>query len=144
MATELVAGASQLRFRASNAERSKELRTGIAGQLFQVTTPGRGALVICNISHWRPRGNHAKPRIKSCEFAQERLEGRLSQPSLLSPRRILERFQAVQNQQSSTMRDELRQSFAFLPCRSDPWIWVTKPTKSPVKKFIRGRSPLTG
>jgi hypothetical protein len=40
MAAELVAGASQVGFWPSNAERSKELRTGIAGQLFQGTTPG--------------------------------------------------------------------------------------------------------
>src|SRR5208282_276634 len=38
------------------------------------------------------------------------------------------------------MRDELRQSFALLPCRSHPWIWVPKPSESSVKKFIRGRS----
>src|SRR5271165_2644150 len=38
------------------------------------------------------------------------------------------------------MRDELRQSFALLPRRSDPWIWIAKPSESSVKKFICGRS----
>src|ERR1700730_10059972 len=38
------------------------------------------------------------------------------------------------------MRDELRQSFALLPRRSEPWIWVTEPTESSVKKFICGGS----
>src|SRR5271165_6463411 len=42
------------------------------------------------------------------------------------------------------MRDELRQSFAFLPRRSEPWIWISKPTESGVKKFIRRRSVSTG
>src|SRR5271167_849301 len=41
------------------------------------------------------------------------------------------------------MCDELRQSFAFLPRRSDPRIWVTKPTESSVYKFIGGRSACT-
>src|SRR6516162_190413 len=38
------------------------------------------------------------------------------------------------------MRDELRQSFAFLPRSSDSWIWVSKPTECSIKKFICGRS----
>src|SRR4029077_1713925 len=59
-------------------------------------------------------------------------------------RRILERLQAIQNQQDSTMRDELRQSFALLPRGSDPWIWISKPMESRVKKFIRRRSVPTG
>src|SRR5215831_1399462 len=86
------------------------------------------------------RGNHAKPRIESSKLAQERLERRLAQPSFLRTRRILERLQAVQNKQGSTMRDEFRESLSLLPPRSDPWIGISKPTKSRVKKFIRGRS----
>src|SRR6516165_4023311 len=42
------------------------------------------------------------------------------------------------------MRDELRQPFAFLPCRSEPWIWISKPVESRVKKFICGRSVPAG
>src|ERR1700736_485330 len=38
------------------------------------------------------------------------------------------------------MCDELRQSLALLPCRSEPWIWISKPSESRVKKFICGRS----
>src|SRR5215471_17597496 len=38
------------------------------------------------------------------------------------------------------MRDELRESLAFLPRRSEPWIWITKPSESRIKKFICGRS----
>src|SRR5271166_4223628 len=41
------------------------------------------------------------------------------------------------------MRDELRQSFALLPCRSEPWIWISKPSESRVKKFICRRSAPT-
>src|SRR5580692_12240991 len=113
MATELVAGTSQLRLMPVYAQRPEQLRTSIAGKLFQVTTKSRGALVICNISDRRSRGNHAKPRIEGSEFAQKRLEGRLTYASFLWPRRILERLQAVQNQQGSAMRDELCQSFAL-------------------------------
>src|SRR5215813_8105356 len=105
--------------------------------MFQATTRGRGPLVICNISYRRPRGNHAKPLIECSEFAQERLEGRLTQPSFLWTRRILQRLQTVQNKQGSTMRDELGQSFALLPRRSEPRIWVAKPAKRRIKKFIR-------
>src|ERR1700756_1488512 len=40
------------------------------------------------------------------------------------------------------MGDELGQSFAFLPRSSHPWIWVFKPGKSSVEKFVcRGRLP---
>src|ERR1700730_7328725 len=40
------------------------------------------------------------------------------------------------------MRDELRQPFALLPRRPEPWIWITKPSESSVKKFIcRRRLP---
>src|SRR5271166_4840762 len=38
------------------------------------------------------------------------------------------------------MGDELCQSFAFLPRRSQPWIWISKPSESRIKKFICGRS----
>src|SRR6266478_5849092 len=38
------------------------------------------------------------------------------------------------------MRDELCQSFALLPRSSEPWIWISKPSESRVKKFICGRS----
>src|SRR5271157_3721580 len=38
------------------------------------------------------------------------------------------------------MRDELRQSFALLPPRANPWIWISKPSESSVKKFVCGRS----
>src|ERR1700751_5540787 len=40
------------------------------------------------------------------------------------------------------MGDQLGQSFAFLPRSSHPWIWVFKPGKSSVEKFVcRGRLP---
>jgi hypothetical protein len=38
------------------------------------------------------------------------------------------------------MRDEFCQSFAFLPRRSEPWIWISKPVESRIKEFICGRS----
>src|SRR5271165_2657314 len=38
------------------------------------------------------------------------------------------------------MRDELRESFALLPRRSELWIWISKPSESRIKKFICGRS----
>src|ERR1700730_11711703 len=41
------------------------------------------------------------------------------------------------------MSDELRQPFALLPRRSDPWIQITKPTECSVKKFICGRGTST-
>ena len=40
MATELVAGTSQFLFITVNAKRSEQLRTGIAGEMFQVTAQG--------------------------------------------------------------------------------------------------------
>src|SRR5262249_29846900 len=101
-------------------------------------------LVSSNICDPQPRGDHAKPRIEGCEFAQERLERRLTEPSLLWTRRILERLQAVQNEQGSAMRDELRESLALLPRRSEPRIGVTKPRESGIKKFIcRGSTSTT-
>src|SRR5580693_2892925 len=38
------------------------------------------------------------------------------------------------------MRNQLCQSFALLPRRSEPWIWVSKPSETRIKKFICGRS----
>src|SRR6202035_1560864 len=38
------------------------------------------------------------------------------------------------------MHDEFRESLALLPGRSDPWIWICKPSESRIKKFICGRS----
>src|SRR6516162_3655873 len=98
MAAELVAGTLQLRLMSINAQRSEQFRAGVAGQLFQVTTQGRGALMICNISNWCPRGNHAKPLIEGCKLAQKRLERRLPYPSFLWTGRILEGLQAIQDQ----------------------------------------------
>ena len=42
------------------------------------------------------------------------------------------------------MPNELRQSFALLPCCSKPWIWIAKPGKSGIKKFIGRRSAAAG
>src|ERR1700751_660729 len=42
------------------------------------------------------------------------------------------------------MRDELRQSFALLPGGTEPRIWISKPSKSRVKKFVCRRSVPTG
>src|SRR5262249_48951826 len=50
----------------------------------------------------------------------------------------------VQNQQGSRMRNELRQSLALLPGRSNPGIGITKPTERRVEKFVCGRSAFTG
>src|ERR1700726_643682 len=41
------------------------------------------------------------------------------------------------------MRDELRESLALLPRRSESWIWISKPSESRIKKFIRGQSVTT-
>src|ERR1700720_1385373 len=76
MAAELVAGTSQLLLMPLNTQRLKQLCTSFAGELLQVTAQSRGALVICNISERRPRGDHAKPRIEGSEFAQKRLGGK--------------------------------------------------------------------
>src|ERR1700738_4913872 len=38
------------------------------------------------------------------------------------------------------MRNQLCQSFALLPRRSEPWIWISKPSERRIKKFICGRS----
>src|ERR1700722_11849989 len=108
MAAELFAGTSQLRLVSLYAQRSKQLRAGIARQLFQIQAQSRGALVICQIRHWQARGNYAQSRIKGSEFAQQRLEGRLTYPSFLGARWILQRLQAVENQEGSTMGNEFR------------------------------------
>src|SRR4029077_18481072 len=42
------------------------------------------------------------------------------------------------------MCDELGQSFALLPRRSDPWIWIAKPSESRIEKFICRRSVPAG
>src|SRR6266481_2982864 len=42
------------------------------------------------------------------------------------------------------MPNELRESLALLPCCSKPWIWIAKPVKSGIKKFICRRSVPTG
>ena len=81
-----------------HAQRPEQFSTDIAGQLFQVATQRRAALVIRQISDRQARGNYTKPRIEGSELAQKRLERRLSYPSFLWARRILERLQAIQNQ----------------------------------------------
>src|SRR4029077_16530597 len=42
------------------------------------------------------------------------------------------------------MCNELCQSFALLPHRSDPWIGIPKPSEGSVNKFICGRSVSAG
>src|SRR6516162_1505992 len=98
MAIELVAGTAQLRLITFNAQCSEQLRTGGAGQVFKVQPQSRGALMICKITDRQPRCNHAEPLVEGGELAQKRLERRLTYPSFLRTRRILERLQAVENQ----------------------------------------------
>src|ERR1700740_2083970 len=107
MALEFLAGTAHLRLGASHAQASQELRPRLAGKVFQVTTERRGAFMICDISNGETRGNHTKARIEGGEFAQERLERRLTHPSLLRTRRILERLQGIQNQKGSRMWERL-------------------------------------
>src|SRR4029450_8586409 len=127
MAIELLAGVSELCFISFDAKRSEQLCAGIAGELFQFTMRGRTVPVIGNVSNRQPRGNHAKARIEGRELVQKRLQGRITEPTLLWTRRILERLEAIQNQKGSTMRDEFRQPLALLPCRSHPSILVSYP-----------------
>jgi hypothetical protein len=42
------------------------------------------------------------------------------------------------------MRGELCRSFTLLPRRSNPKIWISKPVKSGIKKFICRGSTSTG
>src|SRR6516162_8972358 len=42
------------------------------------------------------------------------------------------------------MRDKLRQSFSLLPRCAEPWIWISKPTESRIKKFISRRGITAG
>src|SRR5215471_2464514 len=42
------------------------------------------------------------------------------------------------------MRDQLRQSLSLLPRRPKPWIWISKPPQSGIKKFIGRRSVAAG
>src|SRR6201985_4023091 len=102
MALEFLAGTAHLRLGASHAQASQQLRTGLAGKVFQDTAEGRGAFMIGDISNGETRGNHTKAWIKGGEFAQERLEGRLTHPSLLRTRRVLERLQAQQKEEGFT------------------------------------------
>jgi len=64
--------------------------------------------VICNIGDRQPRGNHANTGIEGSKLAQKRLEGRLAYPSFLWTRGVLEGLQAIENQQGSTMCNQLR------------------------------------
>jgi hypothetical protein len=61
--------------------------------------------MICNVSDWRPCGDHAKSLVEGSKLAQKCLEGRITQPSFLWPRWILERLQAIQHQQGSPICD---------------------------------------
>jgi len=77
MAMELVAGTSQLGLMSMDAQCSEQLRTSIAGKLFQVAAQGGGTFVIGNISDRQARGDYAQPRIEGGKLTQKRLEGRL-------------------------------------------------------------------
>src|SRR6516164_9641879 len=77
MAVELVAGTSQLRLMPLNTQCSEQLRTGSARELLQLTTQGRGALVIGNIRNGHPGGiimmqspilKAASSRKRACRF----------------------------------------------------------------------------
>ena len=94
--------------------------------------------MISKICDGQPCGNNTKALIERSELAQKRLERRLAYTPFLWAGRILQRLQAIQNNQGSTMRDELRESLALLPCRADPGIGITKPTESRVNKFVCG------
>src|ERR1700738_1984884 len=42
------------------------------------------------------------------------------------------------------MRDELRESLALLPSRSEPWVGIVGPCQVCVQKLVSGRSARTG
>src|SRR5215472_3702761 len=42
------------------------------------------------------------------------------------------------------MPNELCESLALLPCCSEAWIWIAKPSQSGIKKFIGRRSVAAG
>src|ERR1700758_1760275 len=100
--------------------------------------------MISEIADRQPRRYQAKPPVIGGKFAKKRLERSLTHAAFLRTGRVLERFQAVENQQGSPVCNEFRQSFALFPIRSDPRIRVTKPSQSGIKKFICRRSVPTG
>jgi hypothetical protein len=96
---ELVAGTSHFGLRPSDAEGLQELCAGLAGQVFQITTQNRGALVIGQIGNRQPRGDEAKAPVEAGQLAQQRLEGGLAQTPFLRTGRVLHRLQAVKHEQ---------------------------------------------
>ena len=42
------------------------------------------------------------------------------------------------------MPNQFRQSFALLPCCSQPWVWIAKPSQSGIQKFIGRGSVAAG
>jgi hypothetical protein len=69
VATELLAGAPQFLFVSFNAQRSEQLCPGLAGELFELTARGRGALEIGNIGDLYSCGNDTKPPIEGSKFS---------------------------------------------------------------------------
>src|SRR5262249_35746185 len=49
-----------------------------------------------------------------------------------------------EQKQGSAMGDEFGESLALLPRRSEPWIWISKPSERSVNEFIGRRSAPTG
>ena len=100
--------------------------------------------MIGNVSDRQPRGNHAKPVLKAASSRKSAWrEGSRSRPSC-GPGGF---WSGSRPSRTSKVR-RCATSFAnlspFSQRRSDPWVGISKPAESRIKKFIGGRSASTG
>src|SRR5262249_19285372 len=70
MATEFLTCRLQLLFRSLDAQRAQQFCTGVARDLFEISSPHGSALVFCDIGDWQPGGDHAKPIVEQGERTQ--------------------------------------------------------------------------
>src|ERR1700756_1563380 len=108
MAIELLTSASQLRLMPFNTQRLEQLRTGGTGELLKVQTQSRGTFVIGKISNRQACRNYTESFIERRQLPQKSLERRFAYSSFLRTGRVLERLQAIENQQGSPTCNEFR------------------------------------
>ena len=67
---------------------------------------------------------------------QKRCQRRVFQPAFVRTRRILQRFQPVQYQESSLAPEIAGKPFAFVPLRARRWVRVVEPPQSLVDEQV--------
>jgi hypothetical protein len=147
MATKFDRSLLQFLWRPAYPSPAEQSRSRGGCEMIESQSLDQRTLKFLDVVHGHTGRHNAEPRIVARQLPQQDLETRIFEPSLLLPRRILQRLQAIQDEQRALLLQEARQALALVPGRTCVRLRIAKiPQRRGDKQVCRDllafRSPL--